>query len=69
MARILNNLGLKASTLVVRERDGKEFRVKNLGLLSLIEAADGETDQVKWAGRGYASPTTRAGYSGYEETP
>lgn len=41
---------MRTGSILVRDEDGKEFRVTNLGHWSDIEAEDGETDYVKCYG-------------------
>lgn len=44
---------MRSDSTLVRDSDGKEFRVTWLGHWSDIQAADGEKDSVKWYGPGY----------------
>jgi hypothetical protein len=55
---------MTSTTILIRRRDRKEFRVEYLAHWSTIRAEDGETDTVKWYGDGYVSADK--GFS-YEE--
>jgi len=44
---------MRSNSVLVRESDGKEFRVSFLSHWSLISSDDGESDSVKWYGPGY----------------
>jgi hypothetical protein len=53
---------MKSDSVLVRRRDGKEFRVVDLAHWSTIRSADGEEDCVKWYGDGYVSASKGFSY-------